>query len=286
MAVSPDGSRLVYVGESRQLAVRSHDQLDSTELAGTEGAYNPFFSPDGTRVGYMFGPPGSAQLRIISLAGGPSSLVTSASVGGPGASWGADGYIYYDVSGIGPLRRVRETGGESEEVSTLDSADKELPHNWPDALPGGKGVLITINRGGPGVNVSEADDVGVIDLATGRHRTLAHGVFARYAASGHLVYVTAAGVLMAAPFDEDRLEVTGPSVSLVEGINLRIESGGIDVTLSRSGTLWYGTGTRRRRGCSARISTRCVSARIRSPCRWSTATSMSAPRSYRARRFQ
>ena len=247
MAVSPDGSRLVYVGESGRLMVRSRDQLNSIELAGTDGAFNPFFSPDGSRVGFMVPPAGNAQLRVIPVQGGPTTLITTASVGGPGAAWGSDGFIYYDSSGVGPLRRVRETGGESEVVSTLDEQGKELQHNWPDALPGGRGVLITINRGGPGVNISQSDDVGVIDLATRRHRILAHGVLARYAASGHLVYVTAEGVLMAAPFDEQRLEVTGASVPLIEGFNIRAESGGIDLAISRSGTLWYATGTRRGR---------------------------------------
>lgn len=190
----------------------------------------------------MSGQPGNAQLRVAPLAGGPTALVTATSVGGPGASWGTDGFIYFDSSGIGPLRRVKETGGDSEVISTLDTAGGELQHDWPDALPGGRGVLITINRGGPGVNISQSDDIGVLDLATGRHRMLVHGVLARYAASGHIVYVTAEGVLMAAPFDEGRLEVTGDSVALIEDLNFRRESGGIDVALSQSGTLWYAAG--------------------------------------------
>jgi tRNA A-37 threonylcarbamoyl transferase component Bud32 len=243
MATSPDGSKLVYVGENGRLFIRSRDQLEPMELAGTEGAFNPFFSRDGLRVGYMTGTAGSAEVRVSSLAGGPPITVASSSVGGPGAAWGYDGYIYYDASGVGPLRRVRETGGEAEDVSVRDSANGELQHNWPDPLPNGRGVLIVIDRGGPGVNVAATNDVAVLDLRTRKHRLLMRGVYARYAASGHILYVTAGGVLMAVPFDQDRLELTGSPVALLEGIGIRRGGGGVDLTISESGTLWYGAGS-------------------------------------------
>jgi len=180
MAVSPDGSKLVYVGESGRLFLRSRDQLAVTELPGTDRAFNPFFSPDGQRVGFMSGNAGNAVLSFVSLAGGPPTLVTSTGVGGPGASWGFDGFIYFDASGVGPLERVRETGGASEAVSTLDSAAGEFQHNWPDALPNGRGLLMTLDRGGPGVNISSTNDIAVLDLKTRKHRVLVRGVFARY----------------------------------------------------------------------------------------------------------
>ncbi len=242
MAVSPDGSRLVYSGENGRLFVRSRDQLAPIELPGTDLAFNPFFSPDGSRLGFMSGQPGRAEIKVVSLSGGPPVTVTNSRVGGPGATWGGDGFIYYDASGVAPLRRVPESGGQSEEVSVLDSATGELQHNWPDALPNKRGVLMTINRGGPGVNVSRTDDIAVLDLATRRHRIVAHGVYARYAASGHLVYVTAEGVLMGVRFDQDRMEVTGKPVALLEGINIRPVGGGVDLAISRNGTLWYATG--------------------------------------------
>jgi serine/threonine-protein kinase len=243
LAVSPDGSKLVYVGENGRLFVRSRDQLDVVELAGTDGAFNPFFSHDGQRVGFMSGQAGNAELKIASLMGGPPMLVTAKGVGGPGASWGYDGFIYFDASGVGPLRRISENGGVSETVSTLDSASGELQHNWPDALPNGRGVLIAVDRSGPGVNVASDNDIAVLDLKTRKHRTLVRGVIARYAASGHILYVTSTGVLMAVPFDQDRLELTGSPVALTEGISIRRGGGGVDLAISRTGTLWYGVGT-------------------------------------------
>ena len=240
LAVSPDGSKLVYIGESRRLVVRSRDKLELTELAGTEGAFNPFFSHDGKRIGYMAGTAGNAEIRIVPVGGGPSTTVISAGVGGPGAAWGYDGYIYFDASGIGPLKRVRETGGPSESVSTLDSAAGELQHNWPDPLPGGRGVLVAIDRGGPGINVSATNDIAVLDLKTHTIRSLVRGVYARYAASGHILYVTTTDVLMAVPFDLKRLELAGASVPLWDNISVRRGAGGVDLAISETGTLWYG----------------------------------------------
>jgi len=60
--------------------------------------------------------------------------------------------------------------------------------------------------------------------------------------SGHIVYVTAAATLLAVPFDADRLEVTGPSVSLTEGLAVG-NVGSLALALSGSGDLIYQTGT-------------------------------------------
>ena len=242
MAASPDGSKLAYIGETGRVFVKSRDELEPVELMGTDGAFNPFFAHDGLRVGYMSGGAGSAEIKIASLAGGPPTTVTSTGVGGPGAAWGYDGYIYFDASGVGPLKRVPETGGPSEVISELDTAKGELQHDWPDPLPNRRGVLISIDHSGPGANTSATNDIGVIDLATHKHRVLLRGMFARYAKSGHILYVTASGVLMAVPFDQDRLQLTGSPVSLLEGVSVRRGGGGVDLTISESGTMWYGTG--------------------------------------------
>jgi Tol biopolymer transport system component len=241
IAVSPDGERLVYVGETDRgpmLFVRARDQLEPVEIPGTEGAYNPFFSPDGQRVGFMT----DQEIKVVSLAGAPPITVTNESVGGPGATWAPDGYIYYDVLGIGPLRRVPSSGGVSESVGTLDSAAGEAQHVWPDALPNGRGVLMTVNRSGPGQGANDTDDIAVLDLETFEHRILTRGVYARYAASGHILYVTGGGVLMGVGFSQDRLELTGSPVVLAEGVAVRSGAGAVGLAVSNTGTLWYTTG--------------------------------------------
>ena len=143
--MSPDGSKLVYVGESGRLLVKSRDQLEPVELTGTEGAFNPVFSRDGTQIGFMRGAAGNSEIKVTPLAGGPPTTVTSTGVGGPGVAFGYDGYIYFDASGVGPLMRVRATGDGQEAVSVRDTVNGELQHNWPDPLPNARGVLMVID---------------------------------------------------------------------------------------------------------------------------------------------
>jgi serine/threonine protein kinase len=243
LAVSPDGSKLVYMGQTGRLFVKSRDILEPTEIDGTETAFNPFFSHDGTRIGFFAGVPGSAEIRVATLSGGPPITVATGA-GAPGAAFGYDGYIYYDASGVGPLRRIREAGGSQPEDATVrDSAAGELQHNWPEPLPNGRGLLFVIDRAGPGVNVAATNDIAVLDIATRKHKVLMRGVYARYTRTGHILYVTHGGVLMAVAFDQDRMELAGTPVAILDGITVRRGGGGVDLAVSETGTLWYGTGS-------------------------------------------
>ncbi len=241
LAISPDGEQLVYIGSTSQgtrLLVRARDQLHATPLPGTTDAVNPFFSPDGNRVGF-FTTISPRQIKVVSLAGGPPITVADSLVGLPGATWGSDGYIYFDAAGVGPLLRVPASGGMPEPAAILDTAQGEQQHNWPDALPNGRGVIFSINRAGPGF--VHTMDIAVLDLSTGKHTVLVRGVYARYAASGHLVYETDDGTLMVVPFDQDKLALTGEAIGLVEGLRVG-EGGAVDLAVSATGTLVYVTG--------------------------------------------
>jgi serine/threonine-protein kinase len=239
VAVSPDGSRLVYVGAGEQtsrLLLRDLDQLHATPLPGTNNPDMPFFSPDGSRVGFR----ARGAWRVTSLGGGPPITIADPDfrIGSYGGSWGSDGYLYFDANDNG-LVRVPEGGGPPETVTMIDSAQGEEAHVWPEALPGGRGVVFSVRRGGF-VNLTEWD-IAVSDLAMGMHSVLVRGVRARYAASGHLLYVTADGTLMAVPFDETTLALTGDAVPLVEGLRVGID-GTMDLAVSATGTLFYTTG--------------------------------------------
>jgi eukaryotic-like serine/threonine-protein kinase len=242
LTVSQDGSQLVALksaGGRTQLYLRRIDQFDDVALPGTEGARNPSFSPDGKKVVFMQ----QSRVSVVDLAGGPPTLLTDSAVGVPGVDWGPDGWIYFDALGVGPLARISATGAKRESLGSIDTATNEQQHVWPDALPNGKGVIFTINRGGPGQGAYETDGIGVLDLETRKHVELFRGVFARYSPTGHLLYVTRDGVLMAVPFDQDRLAVTGSPVALAQGLAVQVgASGAVNLVVTNDGSLWYTAG--------------------------------------------
>ncbi len=240
LAISPDGSKIVYAGPSlgsgNQLWLRERNALNATELPGTDGGYQPFFSPDGQRVGFLI-IARARELNVISLTGEPPITLVGDSVFRLGGTWGPDGFVYYSKQPDGGLARVPATGGPSEVISAPDSASGVRRHAWPHALPSGKGVIVTLEKG---LNlIDEQDDVGVVNLETGEARVLLRGVWGRYASTGHLLFVRFDGALMAAPFDQNSMELTGPAVPMLGGVAVRR---GPDIALSEAGTLMYATG--------------------------------------------
>jgi serine/threonine-protein kinase len=237
VTISPDESAIVYVGPTedgfgQQLWLRQRDQLRPSVVASTEGAFSPVFSPDGGRVAFWVG----GALRISSLGGEqPHTILNQAQQARPsGLAWSEDGHLYYSTDS--ELWRIPDTGGEPEIAVPLEPEENGLMHRWPDALPDGRGVLFTIADAGPSQN-QEAWTIAVLDAESGVRRTLLSGVIARYARSGHIVYVSPDGTLLAAPFDLGSLEVTGDPVALAGTV--RVGRDGIHLDVSDGGTLVY-----------------------------------------------
>jgi Tol biopolymer transport system component len=234
LAISPDGARIAYIGPGEagdELWVRERDRLDATPLPGTVGAINPFFSPDGQRIGFLVNL--SFELKVVAVSGGPPiTLAPAGSGAGGGGTWGPDGWIYFDTPG--GLGRIRADGGQIEPLIPLDTAAREVGHAWPDALPNGKGLLYRSRR-----DLNPADfDVVALDFKTGKRHVLTKGLLARYVAPGYLVFLRADGAILAAPFDQDRFKLTGPAVPLFEGVMTK-PFGSADIALSTTGTLAY-----------------------------------------------
>lgn len=233
MALSPDGAQLVYVvdhhGKS-QLYLRALDQFDARAISGTEGAYSPFFSPDGRSLGFFSG----NKLKKVSLQGGEPVTLCEARIP-HGASWGPDDTIVFaDSEGVN-VSRVSASGGKPETVSRgKDRSDRAF---YPEFLPGGKAVLISIK----GFHNPDYGVIALLSLPTGERRVLLEGgTNPRYAASGHIVFARS-GAIMAVPFDLARLEVTGSPVTLIEGVRIE-EWGAAQFALSPEGMLVYASG--------------------------------------------
>jgi serine/threonine protein kinase len=242
LALSPDGLLLAYIGGPRtQILIRPRNQLHATALPGTEGANTPFFSPDGSYVGFL----GEGRVEIEPINGGLPVTVADTLTGVAGATWGRDGFIYVDGAGRdASLLRVEAKAGAIPKLFTaLDTARGEYDHIWPDALPNGKGVVFTVQFiEKNGVVARRRAGIAVAEIPSGKHRMiLDDAMYARYASSGHLLYVTTNKTLMVVPFDQNSMKVTGDPVVLFEGMRLG-DIGSADLAVSDAGTLIYGMG--------------------------------------------
>jgi len=86
VALSPDGTHLAYVatqGTTQQLYLRAMDNVEAKPMPDTEGAINPFFSPDGQWLGFFAG----GKLKKVSVSGG--AAVTVGDAPGPRGPVGA-----------------------------------------------------------------------------------------------------------------------------------------------------------------------------------------------------
>ena len=233
--ISPDGTRLVYVSQ-RRLFTRRMDQPKAVELAGTQEASAPFFSPDGQWLAFFT----QGKIKKISVEGGAAITVCDAPLA-RGGSWGQDGTIIAALSNNGSLSRIPSAGGAPALVTQL--AQGEATQRWPQILPGGKAVLFTSHTSAAGF---DGANIEVITLADHRRKTLQRGgTFGRYLpasqGTGHLVYINK-GTLFAVPFDPEKLEVRGTPSPVLEQVAYSTTFGFAQFDFSRNGTLVYRSG--------------------------------------------
>jgi eukaryotic-like serine/threonine-protein kinase len=234
IALSPDGSRLVYVGVNTQsqqhLLMRSMDQLEPAPIAGTRGATQPFFSPDGAWIGFA----AANKLQKVAVAGGPALPIVTLDSGLIGASWGEGDIIVYGT--ITGLRRVPAAGGPPTIVTQLDTT-MDIAHGYPTVLPGGKAVVFQI-RGQDNV-----DRLAAITLADGKLKRFEQpGTDPRYVNTGHLILGTIEGTVTAVPFDARKLQLTGAAVPLAEAV-LSGGGGALEMGVSARGDFVYASGS-------------------------------------------
>jgi eukaryotic-like serine/threonine-protein kinase len=229
LGISPDGANLIYVGNhsgTAQLYLRPIDQFEAKPIAGTEGAYQPFFSPDGKWVAFF----ADDKLKKVSLAGGQPIVLCEAR-NPVGAVWGSNDAIYFGNQEGGILTQIGAAGGTPK---AIPSEGEGGPINEVEVLPDGKWMLFSYHQS------SNPDYGRILAIPAEGGRTVAvleGGSNPHYLSSGHLLF-TRGGSLMAAPFDLATRKVTGPAVALVEGIRSEIY-GNAQVTVSDNATLVY-----------------------------------------------
>ena len=236
IAIAQDAKAIAYTARRDgkvQLFVRRLDENAATVVPGSEGAHNPFFSPDGQWIAFFAG----EKLKKAFVRGGePQELLAAAQ--DRGGAWLQDGSIVVAPSTASPLVRISSSGGAAEALTELDANRKERTHRWPCALPGGEWLLFvigTIDRPGDYDHAA----VSAFSLKTKERRDVCTGAsMVKYSPSGHLI-LALRETLYAAPFDLGSLKVTGTELPVVSGVAGSAASGNVQFDVARDGTLTY-----------------------------------------------
>jgi len=245
LAVSRDGGLLTFVGVDSggpsRLWIKREGDLDAGPVPGTDGAYAPFLSPDGTEIGFFREAP--RTLNVVAVAGGSPRVILDATdstafwLGTSGATWASDGFIYYDAD-QGGIRRMKPDGSQRQDVLNLDRAKGDIGFAWPEVLPGGDVLVARLRRGS---DQPDAFDIVASRIGSGTYTPLTKGVVARYH-HDHFLIVGADGTLRATLFDAGRLTLGRESRILATQVRVAGTYAGVDLTVDQRGTIHYVAG--------------------------------------------
>lgn len=239
VAISSDGRFIAFAAQTpagnTRIFLRAADELQPREVPGTERAIFPFFSPNGDWIGFWTG----GQLMRAPVSGGAPVVVGDAAAGV--AAWTPSGWIV--SSNATALTRAPATGGTFVPFTRMDSAQGETGQWNPVALPDGKSVLYSsFTMGG-----AATARIGVASLEDGSTTILdLQGTFPLGILDGFLIYVNAAGTIMAARYDHGSRRVTGEAIALVDQAATDAASSGAYAQMSLDGSLVYVSGVSRR----------------------------------------
>jgi Tol biopolymer transport system component len=239
LAISPDGLRLAYVAfyeGQRVLWLRDLAELSARAMPGTEGATSPFWSPDGRHVAFF----ADGKLKRADVTGKTVQTVCglSAATDATG-TWGRDGTILYSEEFGGAVYRVPAGGG----AAALVLEPRGHARRWVHFLPDGRRFLFyRYDEGGneAGVYAGSLDSQEVTlvaPLAPAR---------VQYVKGGYLLYPRERS-LVAQPFDEKTLRLSGEPSVVVERLPYFDKTGWAEFSASETGALAYMTGLPKRR---------------------------------------
>lgn len=247
LALSPDGRHLAFVitaaSGATSLWVRSLDSVDMRELAGTDGAQFPFWSPDSRFIAFFAG----NRLKRVERSGGPVQPLADTSAEARGGAWAADGTIIFSPGFTLPLYKIAAAGGQAEPVTKLDESLGVTSHRWPNFLPDGRRFLYfarSSQKAAEGVYAGSVDSQDN-KLILNTDLLAAYAPPARGGATGHLLFIRDRA-LVAQSFDVEKLQLSGEPVVIAENLLTYPGEGGptafASFSVSANGHLCYLSG--------------------------------------------
>ena len=227
-ALAPDGRSVFYAARRGGISYvfrRRFDDANVELLPGTEGAVRAFVYPNGEWLGFTTTRP--FTVKKLRLAGGPPTTVFAPKSEVHSVSFTAGGDVLFGDHAYG-LFRVPAAGNTPELLLPLGESG---PVRFPVALPGNRGLLLTVG------GVPIGNRIAVLPAGQTTPRFLTNGTDARYLATGHIVFWRD-GSLFASAFDLDRLELAGDAVPVIQQVAVR-GNGAAMYDVAANGTLAY-----------------------------------------------
>jgi Tol biopolymer transport system component len=217
IALSPDGMRLVYIASESSgqpsLWVHRLNETRGQQLAGTAGGAYPFWSPDGTQIGFF----ADRKLKRISAQGGtPRTLADAPDA--RGGTWNRDDVIVFTPNFRTGLYRVAASGGTAEPLTEPSKDRGETNHRWPSFLPDGQRLLF-LAQTHEGGSRDDQSRIEVVDLRSGERTALfAANSSVQYVSAGYVLFASQ-GALQAQPFEAASGTLTGDFVSVADKVH-------------------------------------------------------------------
>lgn len=225
VALSPDGKRIAYVAAESgvsHLYVRRLDQFETVAIPESEGAWFPFFSPNGDWVAFF----NQGKLKKAPADGGVPVVICEmpAFFGG---TWTPGDVIVASVPNFG-MATVPASGGSLKKVPTKDAIYPQ-GLTW---LADGDWIALTDY-------FSPRNSISAVNVNTGEMRVLLENAQSASYSAGHLIYYQG-GALWAVPFDANRLAVLGNPSQIETGVTE--ENYMPQASAARTGVLAYAPG--------------------------------------------
>lgn len=229
VVVSPDGRHLAF-RQTQGIGVRSLISSEIRTLAGTDGAYDLFWSPDSLSIGFFRA---GKMMRVDAAGGSPRTVAkVGSSLGG---SWSKSGVIIFTPDLNVGLSRVGAEGGPVSAVTSVVK-DRELGHWRPYFLGDGE-HFIYFSRG----KQKEASGVYLGSLSS--HQTslvMPLDVAPVLALPNHLLFISE-NSLLAQRFDVRSGKPEGTPVAVAEAVDYSEAYASLAASASSNGVFAYQT---------------------------------------------
>ena len=212
-AVSPDGSRLVFVAtwDGRpHLWLRRMESTAAQPIALTADARHPCWSAKGDSIAFL----ADAKLKYVDVEGGSPHVLADSTDGE--CTWNADGNIVYAFGGGLPLDRVSYRGGSSVAVTSIGPSER-VQHQVPSFLPDGNHFFLQI----AGLRTNRGAYIGSLRSPETRRLFDADAGSVVFVPPDQVLYVQG-GTLFARQFELSRLEASGTPVPVARQVGPRV----------------------------------------------------------------